>query len=141
MEKAKYYLELFRTNTTPEGRTALLADYQAYLSTLAEPEREAVRQFMQMSLRPQLLERIKTLDALAEKAELLLNRKGKVTYEGKDYYFGDWVTIADYCRLYNVKPARVQNWIDRDKVPAENVVIIPELNNLKLLKNIRYSPL
>ena len=140
MKQAKQYLERYQKATSREERAALLTDYQAFLETLSDDDRDQARQFMQAALRPQINERIKTLDALAEKAELILSHKGKITYEGKEYVFGDWITIADYCRLYDFKPSRVQNWIDREVVPRQNVVIIQELNNLKLLKNERYQP-
>ncbi|QJD79982.1 hypothetical protein [Spirosoma rhododendri] len=138
MEKAAYYLDRFRQETSPEQRSTLIQDYQDYLKTLPADEQKSVRQFMQEAMRPQLQERIETLDALVEKAELILSQRGKVTYEGKEYVFGDWVTLADYCRLYDFKPSRVQNWIDRRIVPSDNVVVIRELNNLKLIKNQRY---
>ena len=138
MQQAKQYLDRYQQATTPQERTALLTEYQAFLETLAPDERDQARQFMQTALKPQIDERVKTLDALVEKANLVL--KGKITYEGREYVFGDWVTIADYCRLHDFKPARVQNWIDREIVPRQNVVIIQELNNLKLLKNVLYRP-
>lgn len=140
MEAAKQYLERYQKATSREERATLLTEYQEFLETLSVNDRDQARQIMQTALRPKINERIKTLDALVEKADLILSQKGKVTYEGKEYVFGDWVTIADYCRLYDFKPSRVQNWIDREIVPRQNVVIIHELNNLKLLKNEPYRP-
>ena len=140
MEQAKQYLERYQKSTSREEKKAVLKEYQVFLETLSDEDREQTRQFMQTALKPQINERIKTLDAMMEKADLLLNQKGKVTYEGREYVFGDWVTIADYCRLYDFKPSRVQNWIDREIVPPQNVVVIQELNNLKLLKNVPYQP-
>ncbi|MFD2934596.1 hypothetical protein [Spirosoma flavum] len=140
MEQAKHFLKQYQGATSREERSAILAEYQTLLETLSTHERDEVRQFMKSHLQPQIKETLQTLDALVEKADLLLSQKGMVTYEGKEYVFGDWVTIADYCRLYDFKPARVQNWIDREIVPRQNVVIIHELNNLKLLKNELYRP-
>ncbi len=135
MEQAKHYLDRYQ-QANREERTAILQEYRVFLDTLGEEDRQAARTFMQTNLRTKINETINELDRLAETATLVL--KGKITYEGQEYIFGDWVTIADYCRLYNFKPARVQNWIDREIVPRQNVVVIRELNNLKLVKNVPY---
>ncbi|RIV23528.1 hypothetical protein DYU11_11085 [Fibrisoma montanum] len=108
------------------------------METLTAEERQRARAFMQAGLRPTIDETVKQLDTLSEKANLVL--KGKIRYEGKEYIFGDWVTIADNSRLYNYTLSRVQNWIDREIVPRQNVVVSRELKNLKLLKNVPYRP-
>ncbi|GAB2599161.1 hypothetical protein [Spirosoma areae] len=140
MEQAKNYLEQFQKAKTQEERAEVIEHYQAFLETLSDEDSKQARQFMKAHLQPSIEQNLKEMDALVEKAELILSQKGKVTYEGKEYVFGDWVTIADYCRLYDFKPSRVQNWIDREIVPRQNVVVIQELNNLKLLKNMPYKP-
>ena len=140
MEQVRHYLERYQAATTRADRLTLLADYQEFLKTLSAADRDQARQFMQSHLQPQIKQTVTVLDALVEKANLLLSQKGKITYEGTEYVLGDWVTIADYCRLYDFKPSRVQNWIDREIVPRQNVVVIQELNNLKLLKNVPYQP-
>jgi hypothetical protein len=137
MEQAKQYLERYQRANDDE-KDAIVIEYRAFIETLSAEDRQTARTFMQAHLRPRIEEVADTLDRLAQKATLVL--KGKITYEGQEYVFGDWVTIADYCRLHNFKPARVQNWIDREIVPQQNVVIIQELNNLKLLKNVSYRP-
>ncbi|PKK37099.1 hypothetical protein BWI96_06975 [Siphonobacter sp. SORGH_AS_0500] len=72
-------------------------------------------------------------------AERIINSiKGAVVYNGVEYKLGEWVTITDYCRLYNKSHGTVMNWIARGIVPEHDLVIIPELNNLKLLRNTPY---
>jgi len=137
MEQAKQYLERYQ-RAKEEEKDAIVTEYRVFIETLSAEDRQKARTFMQTHLRPRIEEVAETLDLLGQKAALVL--KGKITYEGQEYVFGDWVTIADYCRLHNFKPARVQNWIDRQIVPQQNVVIIQELNNLKLLKNVSYRP-
>lgn len=138
MEEIKHYLTQFQKADTQEVRVEIIKRYQEFLKTLSDEDQDLARQFMKIQLQPSIYDNLKELDALVEKANLVL--KGKITYEGREYILGDWVTIADYCRLYNFKPSRVQNWIDREIVPRQNVVIIQELNNLKLLKNVVYRP-
>lgn len=52
----------------------------AFLEMLATDDREQARQFMQAALKPQVQERIRMLDALAEKGDSMLNQK--------DYVYG-----------------------------------------------------
>lgn len=138
MEQAAEFLAQFEQAATPADRRAVTQRYQAFLETLSDGERAQVRAYMQPRLKVAIDKNVAELDKLVEQADLAL--KGKITYNGREYVFGDWVTIADYCRIYDVKPNRVQNWIDREIVPAQNVVVIAELNRLKLLKNQPYQP-
>ncbi len=140
MKQAEQYLSWYQQTTVAEERQAIVAEYRALPETMPADERAEARAYMSRVLKPNIDENVRALEILTEKPEMILARKGKVTYEGKEYVFGDWVTIADYCRLYNFKAARVQNWIDRAIIPKEKVVVIGELNNLKLLKNEPYQP-
>nr|WP_293834343.1 hypothetical protein [uncultured Arsenicibacter sp.] len=135
MEQVKDYLERYK-QANRDDRAKVLTEYQLFLETLNEADRQQARTYMQAALKPRIEETVNELDTLQEKANLVL--KGKITYEGQEYLLGDWVTIADYCRIYNFRPSRVQNWINRKVIPSQNVLTIKELNNLKLLKNISY---
>jgi hypothetical protein len=59
----------------------------------------------------------------------------KLVIMDKEYNLRDWMTLSDYCKKYNIKPSRLSNWIDRGVVPDGSIIIIPELNGLKLIKN------
>lgn len=51
-----------------------------------------------------------------------------------------WVTISEYCKRFNIANTQtVTNWIQRGIVPEENVVTIPEYNNIRLIKAIPYN--
>ncbi len=51
-----------------------------------------------------------------------------------------WVTMSQYVKMFNLKGVNViNNWIMRRIVPPENVIEIPELNNLRLVKAIMYN--
>ena len=85
------------------------------------------------------ISQMKADNSLEVKAETaLLKHKGSIVYEGIEYSLGEWVTVVDYCRIHNQKPNTVMNWITRGIVTKADLVIIPELNNLKLLRNISY---
>jgi hypothetical protein len=54
---------------------------------------------------------------------------------------GGWVTIARYVQLFKLKNVNVvNNWITRGVVPSQNVIEVPQLNNMKLIKVTPYSP-
>ena len=82
-----------------------------------------------------LLERA---NILKQKIELVANDP-EVKYKGITYAFPEWTTIVNYCKLHGIKnPQTVSNWVNRGIVSAQNVVIIKELNYLKLIRNLRY---
>lgn len=49
-----------------------------------------------------------------------------------------WLTIARYAKKYDVSQQVVVNWISRGVVPADCVQEIPELNNIRLVKDQPY---
>jgi len=59
---------------------------------------------------------------------------------GKKYPTQDWVTIAEYCKRFNIPNTQtVSNWIKRGIVPESNTVIIEEYNNIRLIKAVPYN--
>ena len=82
-----------------------------------------------------LLERAKILK---QKVEIVANDP-EVKYKGITYAFPEWTTIVNYCKLHGIKnPQTVSNWVNRGIVSERNVVVIKELNDLKLIKNVIY---
>ncbi len=82
-----------------------------------------------------LLERA---NILKQKIELVANDP-EVKYKGVTYAFPEWTTIVNYCKLHGIKnPQTVSNWVNRGIVSTQNVVVIKELNDLKLIRNLRY---
>lgn len=60
-------------------------------------------------------------------------------YKGEPYPTDQWLTITEYCKRFDIKDTHtVTNWIRRGVIPAENVVTIPEYNNIRLVKAIPY---
>lgn len=62
----------------------------------------------------------------------------KLVIMDKEYSLREWMTLSDYCKKYSIKPSRLSNWIDRGVIPDGNLIVIPELNGLKLIKNQLY---
>ncbi|WP_221393742.1 hypothetical protein [Dyadobacter sp. NIV53] len=76
---------------------------------------------------------------LATEQKLMALTRSKLTIMEKEYDLSEWITISDYSKKYNVTVARVQNWIARGIIPDGSVIVVPELNHLKLIKNQAYE--
>ena len=74
-------------------------------------------------------------DALIAQAENLLIEKN-----GKKYSLDEWLTPTEYAKRFNLKTTMVvSNWIRRGVIPTENILHIPELNDLRLIKAVSYQ--
>ncbi|CCH02030.1 hypothetical protein FAES_4030 [Fibrella aestuarina BUZ 2] len=51
----------------------------------------------------------------------------------------EWLTIKRYAERYGVTTHVVTNWIRRGTIPADCVLDLPELNDLRLVKNQAYK--
>lgn len=49
-----------------------------------------------------------------------------------------WLTVKRYAEKYSVSTQVVTNWIARDIIPADCVMDLPELNNIRLVKDQPY---
>lgn len=67
------------------------------------------------------------------------NKQISIAVDGKEYSLNDWVTIQNYCKMFDIESTSVvTNWIKRGKIPSENVLDLKELNNIRLVKAIAY---
>lgn len=58
---------------------------------------------------------------------------------GKKVDLSHWITIAEYAKRFNLKSTMVvTNWIKRGVIPADHVITVPELNNIRLIKAVPY---
>ncbi|GAB3550468.1 hypothetical protein [Spirosoma fluminis] len=58
---------------------------------------------------------------------------------GQTVDLSEWLTIKRYAQRYNVSMNVVSNWIARGIIPADCVLDLPELNDLRLVKNQPYK--
>ncbi|GAA4458310.1 hypothetical protein GCM10023189_30350 [Nibrella saemangeumensis] len=58
--------------------------------------------------------------------------------QGHRLNLAEWVTIAKYAQQHNLSTQVVTNWINRGKIPHDCVIEVPELNNLRLIKDQTY---
>lgn len=91
---------------------------------------------MQTKEKTSLEERFKQTDKLLEEARTLLLSQG-VTLDTTT----EWVTIKEYCERYGIANTQtVTNWISRGIVPEEDVHVIPEFNNIYMVRAKKYQP-
>ena len=76
------------------------------------------------------------LDDVEEK--LMDFTSSKLVIMDKEYNLREWMTLSEYCKKYNIKPSRLSNWIERGVIPDGSIIVIPELNGLKLIKDQVY---
>jgi hypothetical protein len=63
----------------------------------------------------------------------------KLIIADKEYNLSEWITTSDYAKNNQLAIARVHNWISRGVIPSDCVIVVPELNHLKLIKNQLYQ--
>jgi hypothetical protein len=79
-------------------------------------------------------------ELLANGEELLAKGEDLLKIKGIEYSFAEWLTPVKYCEKFNIENvAVITNWINRGKIPSENIRVIEELNNLKLIKAVSYK--
>ena len=73
-------------------------------------------------------------EALIAQAERALIEKN-----GQKYDLSEWITITEYVKRFDLNSTSVvSNWIKRGVIPAQNVLSIPELNDIRLIKAVPY---
>ena len=80
------------------------------------------------------LEQTDIKDFIAENRALIDEAKAYLVSQGKTYPLDEWITLKEYTKRHNLSGINViGNWIDRGNVPASDVLIIPEMNNIRTL--------
>lgn len=60
--------------------------------------------------------------------------------QGKRYNLSEWVTLKQYAKRHQLESISViSNWINRGIIPAEDILVVEELNDLKLIKDKVYK--
>ena len=112
----------------------------AFFLTANEQDKAAVKSAIRENVQ-RVSASAKALHQETEKiiAEYHAQKNVVIELDNKRYPLSEWMTIKDYCKKFDIKStSNVANWISRGIVPAENIVEIKGLNNLKLIKAVRY---
>lgn len=65
--------------------------------------------------------------------------QSKLTIMGKEYDLSEWITLSDYSKKHDLSVSRVQQWVIRGVIPSDCIIVVPELNYMKLIKNRPYK--
>ncbi|AXE21153.1 hypothetical protein DR864_27165 [Runella rosea] len=78
--------------------------------------------------------------ALAESRAARQEAENYLILNGETVNLAEWVTAKEYARRFDIESTNVvTNWIRRGVIPPENVRIIHELNDIRLIKAIPYK--
>ena len=66
-------------------------------------------------------------------AAIQLSREAGLTVD-----LTEWLTVKRYAERYGVTTQVVTNWIARGIIPADCTLTLPELNDIRLVKNRLY---
>ena len=79
--------------------------------------------------------RLAKTDKLLEEARTLLLSQG-VTLD----LTTEWVTIKEYCKRFDIANTQtVTNWIKRGIIPEEDIHVIPEFNDIRMIRAKKYQ--
>ena len=79
-------------------------------------------------------ELIAATDAVIQEGTAFLEQNGT------RFPLTDWLTPAEYAKRFGLKSTNVvSNWIRRGVIPAENILHVPELNDIRLVKAVCLS--
>ncbi|MCE7064606.1 hypothetical protein [Dyadobacter sp. CY326] len=91
-----------------------------------------------MEEKTELSEKIEAL--LAEGDAAIADARSYLISRGELVDLSQWVTIKEYCDRFGIRNVEtVLNWIKRGIIPKENVLLVAEFNNTKLIKAIPYG--
>ena len=108
-------------------------EYNTYFDSLTEEEQQEAKATEKEHLMSLYDEAVQ----IRREAELLT--QGHLFYQGTMYEFGEWTTIKNYGLIHNVQLNTIMNWIKRGNIKPDDYVEIAFLNNLKLIRNKKYS--
>jgi hypothetical protein len=72
---------------------------------------------------------------IAANKHLVPDSKTYLNFRGKNYDLSEWVSVSEYAKKKGYKTiSGVSNLLARDKISLDDIIIIPELGNLKLIR-------
>jgi hypothetical protein len=112
-----------------EGIDASSLALKDYFSTATETEKSVIQGVIKAKSK-----------MFASEAKTLINEsQNYVSTSDSVIDLNEWVTIKNYVLLFKISSTHVvSNWIRRGIIPSENVRVLPMLNDLKLIKAVKY---
>ena len=138
-EKLKTHLDTYLTEmrTAPkEAVPKIRSQFANWYRTLSPEDQAQLRPFWQ-GIKESAQAAIDEINEAMRELRTLTD--AKLVVGKQEYSLNEWLTISEYSRRHNLKVSRVQNWITRGVVPPDKVVIVAQLNGVKLIKNEVYG--
>jgi hypothetical protein len=111
-----------------------------YFATATEDERAQIRKVLLQKADKMLAESREYRQRAEELIAEYESRDVNIEIDGQKYPLSEWVTMKEYCRRFGLKNTMVlNNWINRNVIPKENILNISQLNNLRLIKAVPYK--
>ena len=115
------YLELMANASSEEEKITIKTQFEDYFNTLKKEDISSLLASKEQELRVELA-------LLKEQADTI------IIHNGTQYPLSDWITIKNYCTLHHLKESAVSNRIRRGALLANAYLVLPHLNNLKLIQ-------
>lgn len=135
--KLNEYTNQMSIVTNDDQKKSVRGKFIDWYGTLDQEEKDQLRPFFNG-----ILQTAKETIRLIKKnlRELKSLNDAKLLVAGEEYDLSKWISISEYAKKYSLTISLVQNWVKRGVVPDEKVVVVPQLNNLKLIKDEVYRP-
>jgi hypothetical protein len=110
-----------------------------FFESATETQKEQIREAMRKKADLITAEAKQTITKISKTISEFEQKDVVLEVNGRKYSLDEWVTLNDYIKKFDLKSTMVvNNWIKRGVVPAENVISVGRLNNLKLIKAVPY---
>ena len=123
-ENFQSFLDRMVNASTEQEKINIKNEFDSFFASLDAKEKKDFTKF-QISV----AEKVKL-----EMLDIIQDSKNTITVEGKSYPLSVWVTSKTYCKINNVKESTISNQIRRKSIPNDVYVVIPELNDMKLIR-------
>ncbi len=111
----------------------------AFFENANEAQKEQIREAMRKKADLITAEAKQTITKISKTISEFEQKDVVLEVNGRKYPLDEWVTLNDYIKKFDLKSTMVvNNWIKRGVVPAENIISVGRLNNLKLIKAVPY---
>jgi hypothetical protein len=119
-----------------------------FLLAKTEEEIEISTKAIMQELQTANVEQEKILrSVISAKTNMMINEANKAIEESRNLIstpeflidLNEWITMKEYTKRFQLSSTNVvSNWIKRGLVPPSNIRVLPMLNNLKLIKAVKY---
>jgi hypothetical protein len=111
----------------------------AFFEGANDAQKEQIREAMRKKADLITAEAKQTITKISKTISEFEQKDVVLEVNGVKYPLNEWVTLNDYIKRFDLKSTMVvNNWIKRGVVPTENVISVGRLNNLKLIKAVKY---